>query len=151
MAKTKEHELAYDFYINTAYGVDEIAEKVGVTEKTLRKWIQQQGWDALRAAQSITRNQQIKYALQQINELNEGIAMREKGSRFPSAAEADTLAKLHNNIKALQKDTGLSDFITVFEQFHNWLSRMDGITLDQRKDIIRLQDRFIVELADQLR
>lgn len=105
----------------------ETAERTGVSEKTIGKWVEQYKWKNERAALTITKENQLTMMYAALNQLNEHIASREeeKGKRFATTAEADTIMKYAAAIKKLENDCGVSEIIAVFMGFSTWLRFSD--------------------------
>lgn len=119
---------AEQLYVNTDLTQREIAEMVGVVEKTMSDWVNADdaAWKVSRAARSITKEQIIRGYYAQLVELNEKISDREKGERFPTAAEADTMAKITKNINTLENQYNLGTYHQVLNEFMDWLAIHDG-------------------------
>lgn len=118
----------------------EIAAKVNVAEKTLSKWIKAEDWNQLKASITITKEESLRRFYMQVNEINDLIASREPGSRFPSSKESDVLVKLTATIKNLETETSIADVIEVFKKFIHFLR---PISLEKAQEFIEFQDMFI--------
>lgn len=142
MAMTREQkkEYAQVLYLKTNYTQKDIAARVGVTEKTLGKWIKEGDWEMLKSSLIITKEQELRRMYHQLNELNNDIASREEGKRYASSKEADVLSKLAAAIKSLERDTTVADVIDVFIDFSNWLKEAD---FEMAQSFLGLQDDFI--------
>jgi DNA-binding XRE family transcriptional regulator len=116
----------------------EIAEKVGVTPKTMSKWWDEQNWDTLRTSFFITKGQELQRVYQQISALNDDISNREQ--RWATSREADTLSKLASTARALESEANLADTIDVFLKFTDWIREVD---FDKAKEINDLMDAYI--------
>ncbi len=60
MAKLKERNLAYIYYVEHGKTFKESARLAGVTEKTVGKWAEEFGWKNKRIAQTNSKNSQIR-------------------------------------------------------------------------------------------
>lgn len=138
-----KQEWAKTLYLLENFTQKEIAEKVGVTEKTMSKWVNEGQWSQLKSSVIITKSEELKRIYMQINELNTMIFKRDEGQRFASSKEADSLSKLAAAARSLETETSVTDVIEVFKRFTNWLRASD---LDRAKDLIILQDAFIKSL-----
>jgi len=76
LKKTQEMEYAKFLYIDKNLSQKDIAERVGVEEKTLIKWIDQNGWKALKRSLANTNEAQLKNFYDQLEWLNDQIATR---------------------------------------------------------------------------
>ncbi|MFV0419318.1 MAG: helix-turn-helix domain-containing protein [Dysgonomonas sp.] len=120
----------------------EIAERVGVRPATLSKWVNAENWQLLKTSITITREEQLARLYQQLQLLQEKILERPIVERFPTTAEADTITKLASAIEKLEKETGLSEIISVSKQFLDWLRLSD---LEKAKELTMYFDAFIKE------
>lgn len=78
LKKTEQKEYAKFLYTEKTFTQKEIAEKVGVTEKTLRAWIAENDneWKKIKTSLMATKAAQIKNYYNQLERLNEQIATR---------------------------------------------------------------------------
>ena len=91
LTNTQKHDFANVLYTRERLTQKEVAERVGVSPQTMTRWVKQEKWDEERNGYSVTREQQLKETYRQMTELNEVIAQRPKGERFPTSKEADSL------------------------------------------------------------
>ena len=123
----------------------DIAAKIGVSVNTTGKWAKQEGWDARRAANTITRSELVNKTLTAINNLLNAY------NQDPSKSlEADKLCKLAKIISGLDKKANVVDVIEAFMAFNKWLQfRMQtdkDITPELLRAINHYQDLYITEL-----
>lgn len=143
MTRTQKQDYAKVLYLNDSLTQKEIADKVGVTEKTIGSWIKKGNWPQLKSSLIITKDEELRRIYVQINQLNNHIETREEGSRYADAKEADTLSKLAATARAMESDASLSDVIAVFKRFANWLRKID---LAKAQEFISIQDEFVKTL-----
>ena len=136
-AKDKQ-EWAQLLYIAENLTQAEIAEKVGVSRNTVNTWCKKFKWEELKAGYTITREQQLQRLYIQIAAINKAIADREQ--KYPSSSEADAINKLAAAIDKLERESSLSDIISVTTKFLNWLRPVD---LTKAKEISGWFDAFI--------
>lgn len=136
----KLQDYAKQLYLHTDHTQKEIAEKVGKTEQTLSIWKTKGKWAGLKAALTVTKEQQLQRIYGQINELTTFIQAKEKGQRFASSAEADTLTKLAGIIGKLENEAGLKETVGVFMSFSHWLRNRD---IEAARTFASLQDEYI--------
>lgn len=120
----EKREYAHHLYLKGEYQKS-IAQKVGVSEKTISKWKDEDGWDQSKAATFMSKEQQIVFIYDQINEINTYIRDRETGKRFANSKEADALMKLTKAAKELEGELGLSEVINVGMDFLSFLKPID--------------------------
>lgn len=148
MGKTESMQRKQDYakLLFTVQGVTvgkELAQRVGVSEVTISKWRNAEGWEQLRASVIITKEAELRRLYMQLTELNDYIFSRDKGSRFASSKESDTLVKLSAAIKQLETDTSVAETMEVLKNFIIHV-REDDFTKAQ--EITQLADVFIKSL-----
>ena len=91
----------------------EIAERVGASRQTIRRWIKAEKWETLKTSLTLTREEQIAMLYRQVAEINKSIAERPEGERFATSKEADILGKLASAINKMESDVGIKDICEV--------------------------------------
>lgn len=76
LKKVQEKEYARVLFISENLSQKEIAERVGVQEKTLGKWIEEGEWKKLKRSLLNTRHNQLNMLYDQLEWLNNHIATR---------------------------------------------------------------------------
>lgn len=122
----------------------EISEILGVSEKSISRWRNEDGWEDQRTALLTTKPQELRRMYAQLKELNDLIEGREPGKRYPNSKEADTQTKLATAIKRLEEEAGLAATIDVFIAFTEWLRKRDLAKAQQWSDV---QDQYIKHLV----
>lgn len=147
MKVDEKKDFAKILFIKENLSQKEIAEKVGVAEKTISKWVNanNEEWKRLRQSIIITKDEQLRRIYDQLDELTKCIHSREEGKRYSIKGEADTIVKLTTAAKNLETDASVADIIEVSKRFLNWLRPVD---LDKAKEIAAFLDSFI---KDQLK
>ncbi|UBD75702.1 DDE transposase family protein [Parabacteroides goldsteinii] len=118
----------------------EIAERVGISTVTMTKWVKVEKWEVLKTSLSVTREEQLANFYRQIAEINNNIANREPGLRYASAEEANMINKLATAIEKMEKETGISDIISVSKDLLDWLRKTD---IDKAKELSNYFDAYI--------
>lgn len=121
MNKQQQRELAYQLYMNSSVTFKEVAERVGVTQKTLSKWAEDGGWKEEKAARSVTKPKLLKNFYHQILKIQEAADQEDRPLNYQ---EADQLNKLANSVEKIEKDN-LSTYVRVLEGYNNWLKDVD--------------------------
>ena len=117
-----------------------IAERVGISTVTMTKWVKVEKWEVLKTSLSVTREEQLANFYRQIAEINNNIANREPGLRYASAEEANMINKLATAIEKMEKETGISDIISVSKDLLDWLRKTD---IDKAKELSNYFDAYI--------
>jgi len=137
-------ELAYILYMAGELQKD-ICTRVGITSKTLTKYITDDGWKIKRSAKNITRVELVNKALQSIsNLLDESLKPENKDNDI-----SDQLSKLAAFIERMdKKDNVVNDmatFISFSKRLQAWSDDDKEITPALMKLINKLQDKYITE------
>lgn len=146
--KSGEKELAYAYYMEGEISQKEICARIGIAPNTLTRWIHEGDWELVRTANSVTRGQQQRSFLNQISELNQRIADRPAGERFPSASEADTITKLSKAVRDLDKKETLIERVAISKEIIGWISER---SLEEAKKFIVYVDEYLQSAARNLK
>jgi len=135
-------QWAKHLYIYDNLTQKEIAAKVGITEKTLSKWVNdpKENWEMLKSSLTITKAQELKRLYIQLAEINNFIAGKEPGKRYANTLEADIISKLSAAIKNLETETSVSDTIDACIDINKWLKSVD---FAKAQEFVHIQDEFI--------
>lgn len=111
--KVKLQEWAQLLYCREHRTQKEIAETIGISERTIGKWKEDFGWEALRKSMLKTKEEQLKDLYAQIEQFNRYIKQKPDGFRFADSKEADALKKITSAIKDLETELNISLIIEV--------------------------------------
>jgi transposase len=75
--KAREREYAKILFVHENLSQKEIAERTDVTEKTICKWAEEDGWKKLKRSLLVTREHNLKQFYEQMEWLNNYIATRD--------------------------------------------------------------------------
>lgn len=123
----------------------EIAEKVGVSEVTMSRWVKDGKWDELKQSLSVTREERMRSTITQLTELDNLIASREQNYRFPTKEESNIRRRLVADLASLETECGLTDVINVSRKVLDWIKPIDPT---KGKEMLALFDAYI---KDQLK
>lgn len=88
-----------------------VARKVGVSENTMSKWVNDFRWKDLRNRLLVGKEEMLNDFYEELAELNETIRSREKGKRYSNNKEADTKVKLTASIRNLETELAIADLV----------------------------------------
>ena len=136
----RKKELARMYYMQ-AETQKIIAEKVGVSEVTVSRWVKVGGWDTKRAAEMISRPELVNKLLIKLSQYLENTAQGD--------INYDKLCKAAATIEKLDKKANVVDAIEVFIAFNKWLMFRQSfdreVTPELIKAINKFQDLYITE------
>ncbi|WP_163401500.1 DUF1804 family protein [Flavobacterium fluviatile] len=138
ISKTQEREYARILYVSERITFKEIAERTGVTEKTIGKWAEADNWDKLRKSLLTTKQNQLVHWYNQLEAMNENIAKRDLP--VPDSKEADVMSKITSNIQRLETETGIGEYVEVGRKL---LTFIQGVDLNEAKRFKNYIDEFI--------
>lgn len=116
-----------------------IAEKAGVTEKTISQWKDAEGWESKRRSLYNTR-EDILVDLYLIFENKKNLIKDKAESATPG--DADALLKLSQAIKNLETEIGVNH---IYEVCKALIQHVQKIDFEKSKEIIDYVDSFIKE------
>lgn len=136
-SKSDARKLAREYFLTTDKTQAEIADIVGVNQKTIREWKQEEDWELQKAATNITPRKTIAGFYMQLETLRKIIDDREQGKNFPDSKESDIIMKISKSIKMLQKSLTLTDYINAFEDLTKFGLNIDPELTKKFTDIMR--------------
>ncbi len=142
ISNSAKREYARTLYLAGETVAKVLAAKVGVTEKTMGRWIKQENWEQYRLNIPVVQQEQLQKLMRELEQLNEHIANKPEGQRFADTKEADIRRKLVADIEALKDDASVADTISVSMSFTRWLSRID---VKKAQEVSTYLDAFIKE------
>lgn len=114
MAKHREREVAKKFFIEYFKTQKEIAEDLGITEKTVGKWVAEGNWKALRDAKLNSNEQQVANLKSLIGEYTEKalvileqIKVLEAKGKTISPVEKDELVELKRESTRISQEVAM--------------------------------------------
>lgn len=116
--KSKEKSIAFSLYMVTALTQKEIAERVGVSEKTLSGWITLEKWEKLKLARNTTEIETVNDLRQLLSELSKDNIQKKKDGKF-TKSDADSVLELAKAIDLLEGGIPLRTYVSVMEEFIN--------------------------------
>jgi uncharacterized protein YjcR len=141
--RERRKDWAKLLYVKDKRTQKEIADTVGVSEKTITDWKQTDNWDRLRESMMHSREEQLKNLYDQIRELNEYIKAKDEGKKFASSSEADAIKKLTSSIKDLEREVNITEVIDVSMGLINHIREHD---FNKAKEVSNFCDAYIQSL-----
>lgn len=136
----QKRDFAKMLYLNNeGISQKEIAQRAGVSEVSVSKWIKAEKWDTLKVSLLTTKAEQLNLLYNQLSALNDEIKGRD--SKYASSKEADTIIKITAAIRNLEIETSIAEKVETGQQFLTFIRRTGG--LDLSKDIAKHFDAYI--------
>lgn len=144
-AMVDKRRQAQRLYVHSGLLQQDLAELLGVSQKTISQWKHADGWDKQRAAVTTTKEKELARLYAQLSAQNDFIEARtDEGRAFATSHEADAINKLSAAIAKLEQDAGLSATVNVFIRFTQWLR--DTGDMDTMKRFTELSNGYIQSL-----
>ena len=138
VAKKVEKEFAQHLFVNEKLTQKEIAERVGVVEKTISKWIKEGKWEDLKRSMLIVKEEQLTDLYDKLSALNNHI--KTTNNNLVSNKDVDTISKLTSSIQRLEVETSIGETIDVGKKVIEFIRQMD---LEDAKKVTAYFDMFI--------
>jgi transposase len=123
LKKAQEREYAKILFLSENMNQKDLADRVGVTEKTIKSWIEQGDWKKLKRSTLTTRQNQLNLLYDQLDWLNLEISMRD--IKAATIKEADIIIKLTSAIQKLEIETSVGETVEVARNFINYVRGTD--------------------------
>lgn len=165
MAKNRERQTARLYYVEHNLTAKEVAQKVGVTEKTVGKWVDQYHWRAERDARNSSpakRLNNIKEIISKLSEewlqLNRQVKeMEENRAEAKEIAEVrsrikgidDAVSKWNKTLENIEKENNvpLATYISVMEDIFQALMKYNR---DWYMKLVDFQEGHISHISEKL-
>ncbi len=141
MTIDQKKEFAKLLYVRERLTQKEVAERTGVSEATMSKWVRENGWEKLRRSLLVTKQEQIGRLYDQLEALNAEVEKRE--IKVPDNKEADVLSKLTAALRNLETEVNIGEVVEVGMQFCDYVRQQQS---DKAGDVVQLFDGFIKTL-----
>jgi DNA-binding XRE family transcriptional regulator len=123
MRPIKEQQQAHarNLYFQSDLTRAQLAQQVGVSEKTIYLWTKQGDWQRLRSGSRLMPSMLVEHFCAQVQELNEAIQSRPLGQRYPTPQEAETQRKLVVTAERIKKKGTQGEYMELMQKFMTWL------------------------------
>lgn len=120
LSYSERRDWARDLYVKLEKTIKETAVTVGTDEATVRNWINEGSWDAVKRSRLVSKEAQLDNLYTILEELKR--TMEQDG---PSVKNAEQYNKYVTAIRALETESSVSQIIEAAELFINWLRKKD--------------------------
>ena len=140
LSVNQKKEWAKQLFTRDELTQKDIALTVGISEKTMSKWVNDENWDTLRKTLLTSNDQQLRFLYECLDLLNqenkEALSDDDPGTK----PNLDGVSKLTKSIKNLQKDLGVEDMIEAFMQLVRFVRQ---VNVEDSKIINRYADLLV--------
>lgn len=102
---------AYTLYINTPMSQKDIADKAGVSQQTMVKWVKEGNWDAQKKSLTTTRAEQLALLYEILAKLNANAKASLEDDDPETNPDSDGIIKIAAAIQKLEKEAGIGEMI----------------------------------------
>jgi len=117
----EQQQHARNLFFQSDMTQAQIAELVGVTQKTISIWAIEGRWQKLKELAVTTPAVIIEEIYNELSEINLAIRARDVGNRFATPQEADTRRKLLASIRYIKEQQSASSHMEVLINFTEFL------------------------------
>ncbi|MBS1587212.1 MAG: hypothetical protein JSS82_16885 [Bacteroidetes bacterium] len=117
----QKHLQARGLFFQTNKTQGEIAEEVGVSDKTLYLWTKAGDWHRLRSASRLMPSMIIENFYAHVQELNDDIRSRPPGKRYPTLQESEIIRKMMLTIERSKKKHTQPEYMELMQKFLEWV------------------------------
>lgn len=122
LSTAAKKEWAQLLFLKDELTQKDIAQKVGVSERTMSKWAKDNNWDALRKSMLTTKSEQLRNLYGLLEKITRKL---KEDDSIGDAKIADMYVKYTAAINNLETETSTSQVIEVARMFVNWLQPLD--------------------------
>ncbi len=119
-----------------------IAKKVGVSENTISKWVNDFNWKALRNRLLVSKDQILNDLYEQLENLHNAIRLKDAGEQYADTKQADIQIKLTASIRNLETDLAIADLVESGIRFIKHLQSTG--TMEQVLEFSELWNAFLL-------
>jgi hypothetical protein len=117
-----------------------VAKKVGVSEKTMSKWVNEFNWKSLRKRLLVSKEEILNNLYEQLEALDDEI--RTAAKKYPDTKQADIKIKLTASVRNLETDLAIADLVESGIRFVKHLQKVG--TIEQTLEVAELWNSFIL-------
>jgi DNA-binding XRE family transcriptional regulator len=119
-----------------------VAKRVGVSEKTMSKWVNEFNWRALRQRLLVSKEQVLTDLYMEMEELSTAIRKKPEGERFSDNKQADIKIKLTASIRNLETELAIADLVESGIRFVKHVQKVG--TFEQVMEVSEMWNAFIL-------
>lgn len=142
--KDDKRDKARSLYMTGQFTQSQIADIVGVSSRTIIRWVEAESWDVILESSKSTKEKRIAKYQGYLQSIEQRIETREDpNERHPTTAEIDQMAKLESIIKKLRDDASIGEVVMYSKNLCAFVQAYD---LEKAKEISVVCDGYIKSL-----
>lgn len=123
-SKIKKQEILHLYYVDKGItDIEELMQKVGGTAKTIRSWIKDLKLDKFKKNIILTRSEQLRLMMDELEQLNNSIKLQPEGQRFADFKLAQVRRQLIKDIKDLETKALVSEHVNSLTSFIDFVKK----------------------------
>lgn len=123
-SKLKKQEILHLYYVDRGItDIEELVQKVGGTAKTIRSWIKELKLDKFKKNLILTRSEQLRLMMEELEQINESIKNQPEGRRFADFKMAQVRRQLIKDIKDLETKALVSEHVNSLTTFIDFIKK----------------------------
>jgi len=120
-----------------------IAKKVGVSEKTISKWVNDFNWRSLRSRLLVGKEEILTGLYDEMQEMQTAIQSKPSGQRYSDSKMADAKLKITASIRNLETELAIADLVESGIRFLKHLQQVASI--ETVMEVAELWNSFLQE------
>lgn len=136
----EKQNQARNLYFQTKLTQAQIAELLGISQKTVSTYVNEHKWDLLKQRAEQAPALMLEQMNSELQELNEAIAARPLGQRFPTKEEAEIRRKTLHSINLINSRQSAGYYSQVFMNFISWVYKQ---SVKDAQLLTRYADKFL--------
>ncbi len=139
-SNTLKREWAKELYCKNEYTQKEIANKVGISENSLSKWVNEGHWDTMRKTLLTTNSEILRDLYDTLDAMRKEAKKAATDDDPATKPDSDGIYKMALAIKKLQVQTGIGE---VIETAQGFVKFVQSENLELAKEITKWFDLYI--------
>jgi len=148
MEQPEKYRQARDLFFQTDLTQAEIARIIGISTRTLFRWMKQDEWKRIRRAARLAPAALVESYYVQLHDLNSAICSRQPGQRFPTYQEAEINRKMVYSLGKLKGQVAQPENIQMMMSFTSFLYKQNPGLAQQ---VIEYSNDFLIKEAKNCR
>jgi len=136
----EKQNQARNLYFQTTLTQAQIAELLGISQKTVSIYVNDNKWNLLKRRAEQAPALMLEQMNSELQELNEAIAARPLGQRFPTKEEAEIRRKTLHSINLINSRQSAGYYSQVFMNFIGWVYKQN---VNDAQLLTRYADKFL--------